>query len=144
MPSKKKQLKTEPTVIKKPKATPQCPIHAVSMMFSPERGIWKCVIKGCKQAAFPPNVVEKGKPILGEGQIELVLVKDPDGNKRPRTLLRTVEQNIMIDITDYVTEVNIEREDSIPLAQAGSSVVVQPGVQYVDINIRLFHITDTR
>lgn len=73
------------------------------MRYVPEDMRWVCDIEYCKQVAFPPMVAEKGKPIIGKGEVELVRTKDPDGDKNGRYLLRAIDNNVIIDITEVIS-----------------------------------------
>lgn len=97
------KIRTEPVVVKAP-SKPSCPIHHVEMTYEPDRLHWTCLSDGCRQIAFPPEEVEHGKPVMGKGIVELLRMKDPDGSKEGRYILRTLENNVMIDVTDVVVK----------------------------------------
>lgn len=102
MAKKKLKVRVEENKVTKPKAGPNCPIHVTRMEYEPIRGVWTCQEPDCQQVSFPPSVLETGKPIYVEGTLELLRVKDPDGSKQGRLLLRVRERNVMVDVTDYV------------------------------------------
>lgn len=95
------KIRTEPVKVREPDK-PKCPIHGTVMVYDPEHVRWGCTNPNCKQIAFPPEELEKGKPILGRGELELVRMKDPDGSKDGRYILRSIDNNVMIDVTDDV------------------------------------------
>lgn len=101
------KIRVEPTVVKAPKSKPLCPMHSMVMEYDQVRGVWACAVPNCHQIAFPANQVDKGKPVVGTGTMELVRVKDPGGSKTGRLLLRSVESNVILDITDYVISQSI-------------------------------------
>ncbi len=71
------------------------------MVFDAPTLVWRCPEQDCAQIALPRHEVEegKGKPVVGEGSIELVRVKTRRG---PHYLLRATENNVVIDITKHM------------------------------------------
>ena len=102
----KKTLTTEPTRTRKTHNKPACPFHSVDMEYEVLRGVWHCTWDGCTQIAFPPEVAEKGKPIIVTGELELVHTPDPGGSKAGRWFLRsaTGASNTLLDITDHLDD----------------------------------------
>ena len=124
---KKPKVRVEPVVVKAPKSKPLCPMHSMHMEYEQIRGVWACVVDGCHQIAFPANQTDKGKPVVGTGTLELMRVKDPGGSKAGRLLLRSVESNVILDITDYA-----------------GSVELVAGQLGATITLRVEHFMDTR
>jgi hypothetical protein len=97
-----KKLKGEKLRPRKPQGIPLCPIHSMEMEYVTESMHWACPDKACAQIAFPREEIEEGKPVVGRGIVELVMIDDPDGNRLGRYILRTIDNNVMVDITDYI------------------------------------------
>lgn len=125
-----KKIKAEVNPVRKPQGRPMCPMHSTPMEYDASVLLWLCVFDGCRQVAFPADEAQKGRPHVGRGTLELVLTKDPEGDKRGRILLRAVENNTMIDVTDVLASMNTN------LAMDGS---LQARLELV-----IFHIVDTR
>jgi hypothetical protein len=85
------------------------------MIYQPEHMYWTCPDRQCAQVAFQREDIEEGKPILGRGILELVMIDDPSGSKLGRFILRTIDNNVMIDVTDYLAVVPVE-----PKTKAGA------------------------
>lgn len=109
----KKKIKTEAVAVRRPTGIPVCPLHNEGMKFDQVTNMWACTVTSCTQKAFPKVDMGKyEKPILVDGTLEVVLVDDPDGAKRPKFLLRNKDGgNIMVDITDHITDVTVENDD---------------------------------
>jgi hypothetical protein len=125
---KKPKVRVEPVAVKAPRSKPLCPMHSMHMEYDQIRGVWACVVDGCHQIAFPANQTDKGKPVVGTGTIELMRIKDPGGSKEGRYLLRSVESNVILDITDYVDNVLVGTDTG----------------QVHSVTLRVEHFLDTR
>ena len=91
------------------KQNPPCPSHGDMMMFVVDAGRWECSEPGCQQIAFPPRLISgSGKPIVGSGEIELVSVKE---SGTQTYYLRSIDNNIMLDVTSHVDDVKINSGD---------------------------------
>lgn len=117
-------------VARRPSNKPPCPTHSVEMAYDPARMVWGCTVPTCKMIALPKDDIDagKGKPRIGEGKLEIV--RQHDG-RRDRWLLRAPDNNVLLDITEYMTRV--ETDDS---AFRGSPVI--------EVTLRLTNITEIR
>lgn len=86
---------------------PKCPVHKQEMTYAPHEGLWQCVEATCKKVAIPKDEATTGsRPVIGRGSLECFTVIDKDGQKR--TCLRAIGNNVVIDITDYVSRASID------------------------------------
>lgn len=104
----KKKVITEPNIVRT-KRGPKCVLHGVRMRYVPEEVVWKCPEDGCTQVAFPKQEITSGRPIVGRGALELVHIPDPEGSKHGVWMLRAMDNNVMINITDeLVAEIGMD------------------------------------
>lgn len=94
----KKKLRAGPpgNILKHPDK-PHCVQHKTEMRFEPGRMLWECTARGCPITAFP-NRDTDGKPIVGVGDLELLIVHD-DGGHPHMWLIKAVDNNVLIDVT---------------------------------------------
>lgn len=102
---KSKTVKVEKIAPRKPQGIPLCPMHGLEMVYQPEHMYWECPDRQCAQVAFHREEIAEGTPIMGRGTLELLLMDDPDGSKMGRFILRCNDNNVMIDVTDALTNV---------------------------------------
>jgi len=81
---------------------PTCPLHDLKMPYNIDELRWECPRQGCAQVVFPKATVENGRPVLGRGEVELFRMLNPDTGQY-HYLLRSSENNVMIDITENMT-----------------------------------------
>lgn len=117
-------VRTEPVTVKK-KRGPRCPVHDVPMAYDAENVRWKCTDLKCRQIAWPENDADNGRPVVGRGDLEVVLIDDPEGGKEGRVLIRAMQNNVMVDITDC-------------LVTSGTT----PGT--IELGLRVYHTADRR
>lgn len=126
---------------------PPCPIHSSEMVFKPGEGRWRCTVEGCKQAAFPPRLASgAGEPVVGGGQLELVIAPatTPESTQRGYTaFLRSVDDNLMLDVTPYLMEMTYEAESDTIDVGTGRKVQ-SPMTRVYKLEIHLFDGLDLR
>lgn len=100
---------------------PVCPTHGSEMAYDPSRMVWACQDRSCKMIALPKEDVDqgKGKPRIGEGILEIVRQTSPDQRTPDRYLLRAPDNNVLLDITPYVSRI-----ESINDIRGSTSIVV--------------------
>lgn len=81
-------------------------MHGEPMAFDSGTMVWRCQATACNMVAMPKQDIEsgKGKPIVGQGDLELVRVQ---GKKKEAYLLRAGDNNVMLDITPYITRMEV-------------------------------------
>ena len=80
---------------------PRCVEHDKEMVYTPETVRWQCPTWGCSNVAFP-RVEEDGRPIIGRGEIELVVYVDEDGKESP--FLRATSNNVLLPLSGVVLD----------------------------------------
>lgn len=101
-PKPKKSIRTGQIKVP-PTSKPKCPTHSVEMKFT-SRMLWECTIKDCGMVAFPRQDLDSGKPIIGTGELELVVIRDEYGDHQ--VFLKATATNIMLEITKYMSDPN--------------------------------------
>lgn len=95
-----KKLKARNPQVKK--SGPECVLHEGTLMeFVVEEARWECPEPGCTQKAWPEAEVANGRPIVGKGAVEVVLMND-DKTGKPHAFLRAMDNNVMIDVTEHL------------------------------------------
>lgn len=113
-----KKLKTDSgidTSKRKKAEKPRCPIHGVEMAYEVDHMRWACTFDDCRQVAFPVEQIEQGKPVIGRGDVEVVRVDDPDGMKSGRILLRAIDNNVIIDVTEIMADFTRDKNQGCTL-----------------------------
>lgn len=108
------------TPVRKPRCNNRDHDDAPEMVFDPEDGVWKCPEPGCKTIARPKSDSPVGQVQLGKGRLDLrVLFVEP--GKKPSVLLVS-DNNIALDITDYITMDNfLKYSRAVQKAQEASN-----------------------
>ena len=104
-PVKKARMSRGATLRKpsdKPSSKPLCNVHDAEMLYRPEFMRWECLVAECNQVAYPRvEADESGRPTMGRGETELVVVQAED---RVHYFVRSKDNNVMIEITDMVAD----------------------------------------
>lgn len=115
------QRNVAPSTTRSGPTKPGCPVHGGEMAFNPSVMAWTCVVDPCSMVAYPREDFDagKGKPHVGEGILEIV-------KHGPRWYLRAPDNNVMIDVTDYLNRASDGTD------KAGA---------FYDVSLRLRNIT---
>lgn len=87
------------------KNKPRCRVHGREMVYRPERFVWTCPDPGCTLVAFPPQDLDRGKPLVATDPLELVIIdnESPSETAPPQVYLRS--GNVLIELTSYVMKI---------------------------------------
>lgn len=123
-PATKSKLNVKQNSSSKATNKPRCPIHHVEMEYVANEGLWLCQEPDCKKVAVPKDDVTGGnRPVIGRGEVEMFTAKDRHG--QVRVCLRTPSNNVIIDITDLVSNVGLEQTFS------GTTATMSMQVPYI-------------
>lgn len=107
----KKRLKAQKVTVKAPKP-PVCPRHQSVMKFDPDNLVWGCTLHGCSMIAHPKVELSSSKPIVGKGDVELIVVQT-NKEDEPEYFLRSAN-NVMVNVTKYVSSLTGIQEADMP------------------------------
>jgi hypothetical protein len=88
---------------------PQCPIHSVSLRYLPEDLVWACTYSGCKTKVYPEVSNYGGLPIVGKGDITLLVIR----RGRDKEVYLRADNNVMLRITDLYMGANRDEPSQV-------------------------------
>lgn len=98
-PKPRRKIKTGTPKVPAP-SKPHCPTHKTEMFFNTDKMVWSCIKVECGMVAFPKQELDSGKPIVGTGELELVVIRDEYGENK--VFLKATATNIMVEVTNYM------------------------------------------
>lgn len=93
-------IRAKKITLSAPVSKPSCRVHKTTMIYSPDVLAWRCMIPGCESVAYPRED-DSGRPIIGKGEVELLVHTDEDGYRQ--VYLRAEDNNVVLNITKIMT-----------------------------------------
>lgn len=87
---------------------PKCVVHGWEMPFKIDSNLWECPEEDCVMVALPKRDAPKGVPVIGKGEVHLLLQKDSVGSTHYYV---QTEDMVMVDITDAVVDRTTKKRD---------------------------------